>query len=176
MTTLSQRRLFLNSASVFGGEAIARLSTALMALAVARLYGLEALGNYGYALALASVLLIVPDFGLHLFAVRELSASQDRMPEVFWNVLWLKLGLTGIVVTLAVSLGEWGIANGERRVLLYILVLRILLQSFSQAAMALFRAIERMQYIALQQTVNSVVVVVWTGVALVSRASLPVLV
>ena len=143
-TTLFKRRLFVNSASVFGGEAIARLSTALMALAVARFHGLEALGNYGYALDLASVLLIVPDFGLHLFAVRELSASPDRMPEVFWNVLWLKLGLTGIVVTLAISLGEWGIANRERRVLLYILVMRILLQSFSQAAMAVFRAIERM--------------------------------
>jgi len=175
-TKVFRRRLFINSTSIFGGEAMARLSTALMALAVARFYGLEALGNYGYALALASVLLIVPDFGLHLFAVRELSTSLKRMPELFWNVLWLKLGLTGAVVAFALGFGEWGIANRERRLLFYILVIRILLQSFSQAAMAVFRAIERMQYIAVQQSVNSAVVVLWAGVSLASGAGLPILV
>lgn len=174
--TVFPRRLFINSTSIFGGEAMARFSTALMALAVARFHGLEALGNYGYALALASVLLIVPDFGLHLFAVRELSASPKSMPEIFWNVLRLKLALTGAVVAFAVSLGEWGIANQERRVLFYILVVRILLQSFSQAVMAVFRAIERMQYIALQQSLNSAVVVLWTGTALAVGASLPAVV
>jgi hypothetical protein len=55
-STALPRRLLINSTAIFGGEAIARLSTALMALVVARFYGMDALGNYGYALALASVL------------------------------------------------------------------------------------------------------------------------
>src|SRR6185295_16401131 len=94
MMTAFRRPLFINSASIFGGEALARLATALMALVVARFYGLEALGDYGYALALTSVLLIVPDFGLHLFAVREISSSSRESREVFWGMHWLKLGLT----------------------------------------------------------------------------------
>ena len=170
------RRFLINSTSIFGGEAIARLATALMALVVARFYGLDALGNYGYALALASVLLIVPDFGLHLFVVRELAASSSRTPEVFWGVHWLKLGLSGAVVAFAVGFGEWGIASPERRILLYVLVCRVLLQSFSQSAMAVFKAYERMEYVALQQFVNSMVVVIWVAASLAMRASLSVVV
>ena len=177
MSTARPRRLFINGTSIFGGEAIARLATALMALVVARFYGLEALGNYGYALALASVLLIVPDFGLHLFVVREIaSSSSKRVPEVFWNVHGLKLGLSAIVTAFAVSFGELAIADRERRLLFYVLTIRILLQSFSQAAMAVFKALEQMHYVALQQSVNSIVVIVWTALSLFVGARLPILV
>src|SRR5688572_6700885 len=173
-STVFPRRLFINSMSIFGGEAIARFATALMALVVARFYGPVALGNYGYALALSSVLLIVPDFGVHLFAVRELSSLPKRIPEVFWGMHWLKLGLSGVVATFAVVFGEWGVADPERRSLIYILTIRILLQSFSQAAMAVFKAFERMPYVALQQTVNSSVVVLWVAVSLALGARLEV--
>src|SRR5262245_36639201 len=148
-STTFPRRLFINIVSVLGGEALSRLSTALMALVVARFYGLEALGDYGYALALTSVLLIVPDFGLHLFVARELSSAMHECRKIFWGVHWLKLTLAAAVVVFALGFGEWGISTRERRLLFYILVLRVLLQSFSQSAMAIFRAIERMHYIAI---------------------------
>jgi len=147
-----------------------------MALVVARSFGSEALGNYGYALALTSVLLIVPDFGLHLFAVRELSATPRRLSEIFWGVHWLKFGLAVSVLIFTVGFGAWGITDRERRLLFYILVARVLLQTFSQAAMAIFKAVERMQYVAFQQSINSLVIVVWVGVSLALRARLPVLV
>jgi O-antigen/teichoic acid export membrane protein len=170
------RRLLINGTSIFGGEAIARVATALMAVVIARFYGSEALGNYGYALALASVLLIVPDLGLHLFAVREISSSPSRLSEIFWNVHGVKLGLSVAVAVFAVVFGEWGIADQERRLLFYILIVRVLLLSFSQAAMAVFKAIERMPYIALQQFVNTTVVVLWTAASLAWGVRLPVVV
>jgi len=176
MTPALPRRLLTNGISIFGGEAIARLATALMALAVARLYGLEAMGNYGYALAVASVLLIVPDFGLHLFVVRELSSSPQRIAEIFWNVHWIKLGLAASVLVFATAFGEWGIASWDRRWLFYILVIRILLQSFSQATMSIFRAVERMQYIAVQQSINSVLTILWVAAVVAFKASPLVLV
>ena len=40
--------------------------------------------------------------------------------------------------------------------------------------MAIFKAFERMQYIALQQFVNTAIIVVWVGAAVSMRASLPV--
>ena len=170
------RRVFVNSTSILGGEAIARLATASMALIVARFFGPDALGHYGYALAVASVLVIVPDFGLHLFTVRELSASPERIREVFWVVHWLKIGLAGAVVVFTACFAEWGIRDPERSVIFYILVGRALLQSFSQATMAVFKAFERMHYVAFQQFVNTLVVALWAAVALALRADLPVLI
>src|SRR5881397_3233341 len=116
------RRLLVNSASIFVGEAIARLATFLMAVVIARRYGSAALGDYGYALALASVLLVVPDLGLHLFAVRELSTDKRRLQTIFWNVHWLKFLLAAFVVVFALIFGKWGIAEEARRLLFYVLI------------------------------------------------------
>ena len=69
------RRLLVNGVSVFAGEAIARFATFILAIVIARRFGQAALGAYGYALALASVLVVVPDPGLNLFTVRELSSD-----------------------------------------------------------------------------------------------------
>jgi O-antigen/teichoic acid export membrane protein len=166
--------VFINGASIFSGEIIARLATALMALVVAHFFGSIALGDYGYALALASILIVIPDCGLHLFAVRELSASPRRLPEIFWGIHWIKLGLTGAVVAFTLFFGHFGIADRGRRILFYVLIGRVVLQTFSQATMAIFKAFERMKYITLQQFVNTVIIVVWVGAAVSMRASLPV--
>ena len=99
--------VFVNGASIFSGEIMARLATALMALVVAHFFGSIALGDYGYALALASILIVVPDCGLHLFAVRELSASPRRLPEIFWGIHWVKLGLIGAVVAFTLFFGAF---------------------------------------------------------------------
>jgi O-antigen/teichoic acid export membrane protein len=174
--TAGPQRLFINSASIFGGEALARLATALMALLIARVFGSEELGNYGYALAVASILLIVPDFGLHLFVVRELAASPKRISEVFWGVHWLKIGLTSAVLIFTFFFAHWGISDEERRLLFYILAVRVMLQSFSQATMAVFKAFERMHYVALLQFVNSCVVVLWSATSVLLGARLPILI
>lgn len=170
------RRLLVNGVSVFAGEAIARFATFILAIVIARRFGQAALGAYGYALALASVLVVVPDPGLNLFTVRELSSDKHRLASIFWNVHWLKLALCGLVVAFAVAYSNWFIPDDVTRVLLYVLIARVVLQTFSQASMAVFKAFERMQYIALQQSVNSAVVVTWVGTALLLHARLPILV
>jgi O-antigen/teichoic acid export membrane protein len=166
------RRLFLNSAAIFGGEAVARCATLVMAVIIARRFGPVALGEYGYALAFASVLLLVPDFGTHLFAVRELSTDPERLPAIFWNIHWLKLFLTGAAALLVILSGAWLIPDLGSRLLFYLLTGRVLLQTYSQASMAIFKAFEQMHFVAMQQSINSLVVVVWAGVALAFKADL----
>src|SRR6266699_5196025 len=109
------RRILINSASILAGEALVRFATFLMAVVIARRFGSAALGEYGYALALASVLLVVPDLGLHLFVVRELSTDKRRLQAIFWNVHWLKFVLAAFVVAFALIFGKWGIAEEARR-------------------------------------------------------------
>jgi O-antigen/teichoic acid export membrane protein len=170
------RRLFVNSAAIFGGEALARCATLVMAVIIARRFGPVALGEYGYALAFASILLLVPDFGTHLFAVRELSTCPEQLPAVFWSIHWLKLFLTGAVALLVVLSGARLIPDLGTRLLFYLLTGRILLQTYSQASMAIFKAFERMHFVAIQQSINSLVVVIWAGAALVFKADLWVVV
>ena len=179
MSAISQpfpRRLFLNTAAVFGGEAVARSATLLMAVIIARRFGPAALGEYGYALALASVLLLIPDFGMHLFVVREISTCPGGLPAIFWNVHWLKLFITGLLVIFIVLGSGWLIPDPGRCLLFYLLAARVLLQSYSQASVAVFKAFERMHFVAYQQSINSFVVVGWAAAALVLNANLWVVV
>lgn len=170
------RRTFVNSAAIFTGEGFARLSTFVMAVAIARLFGPVALGQYGYALALASILLLVPDLGLHLLAVRELAAEPAKLRAIFWSLHWLKLLLCGAVVAFTLLFGECVLKDRGRRLLLFVLVARVLLQTFSQAYMSIFKAFERMHYIAWQQFLNAALVIAWVGWALAMRAGLSVVV
>src|SRR5215475_8306060 len=127
------RRLIVNGASILAGEASARLATVLMAAVIARRFGSVALGEYGYALAITSVLLVIPDLGLHLFTVRELSVDKRQLGDLFWNVHCLKFILTGTVIIFALFIGQVIIAH-NRRALFYVLMTRVLLQTFSQAS------------------------------------------
>ncbi len=175
-TQTHPHRTIINGAAVFGGEALARLATFLTAIVVARWFGPVALGEYGYAVAFASLLVIIPDFGLHLFMVRELATTPLRLRQVYWNTHWLKLILASLVVIFALFYGPWGIPDPVRRILFYVLLIRLVLQTFSQASMAVFKAYERMHFVAFQQLVNAAVVVLWVGITMYGHFSLPIVV
>ncbi len=179
MAVLSQpipRRFLLNSGSIFAGEALARGATFLVAVVVARAFGPVALGEYGFAVAMMSVLLLVPDAGLHLFVVRELAASPERLRPVFWGVHWLKLPLLGAVLAFSILFCRFAVHDDGRRLFLLLLTAKVVLQTFSQAYMAIFKAFERMHYIAVQQLANAGLTGAWVGAALLLNANLPVVV
>ena len=179
MTLLARpwpRRLMINSTAIFAGEASTRLATLFVAIAVARSHGPMALGQYGYAVAVASVLLLIPDAGLHLCLVRELAADPGRLGPLFWGVNWLKLPLVVAVLTFSILWGEFVIHDAGRRVLLYLLTARVVLQTFSQAYMAVFKAFERMHFVAAQQFANTLLVAVWVGAAWWANASVTLVV
>jgi O-antigen/teichoic acid export membrane protein len=162
----------VNGLALFGGEAMSRSATFLVAVIIAHRFGPIALGQYGFALAVASVLLIVPDFGLHLLTTRELVVEPERLRRIFWSLHWIKLLLVCGAAGSTVLFGQVIVQDRVRRGLLYVLVARALLQSFSQSYMAIFKAFERMHYIALQQLVGAALAVACASVALVLRASL----
>jgi O-antigen/teichoic acid export membrane protein len=176
LTSAIHRRLLINGGSIFAGEAAARMTTFLVAVVVARSFGPGALGQYGFAVAVTSVLLLVPDAGLHLFIVRELAARPERLRPVFWGAHWLKLPLLTVAVTFSVFFARLAIHEEGKRILLYVLLLKIALQTFSQASMAVFKAFERMHYIAVQQFANAFFTALWVGGALLLHSSLAIVV
>lgn len=170
------RRLVVNGLAIFGGEAATRLTTLAMALIVARRFGADALGQYGYAVALTSILLLVPDFGLHLQAVRELATTPSRLGRVLGMMVALKSCLAIAVIVFVATLGFFGGNDRVRRDLLFILLLRLLFQTFSQGFMSVFKAHERMHYIAVQQSTNALFTFAWAGIALLTHAHLETMV
>jgi len=175
-TRSSTARTLANALCILGGEAFSRLATLIIAVVVARWFGSTALGQYGFALAFASIVLLVPDLGLNLLVTRDLAARPESLRPIFWGVHWLKFCLLATVAISTFLVGENFVHDSGRRTLIYILVGRALLQAFSQVYMAVFKAFETMQYIALQQLTNAVLVILAVGLALGLKANLPAVV
>lgn len=166
------RKTLVNGAALFGGETVSRLGGWLMAFIVAHRFGAAGLGQYAYAVAVASVLLMLPDFGLHLAAIRALSARPEQLRITFWTLHWIKLPLVGALVSGVLVFGGVALRDSGRRMLLYVLLARAVLMTFSQAYMAVFKAFERMHYIGLLQLANATVVLISVVAAWQVQASL----
>ncbi|MGH9470737.1 MAG: flippase [Terriglobia bacterium] len=149
------RRTVANGVSIFGAEAASRLATFVVAMVIARRFGPQALGEYGYALALTGILLVLPDMGLHLLATRELAAHPERLSVVVWRLFFLKAALFAGVIAIGALLAEVAIHDEARRALFLVLAARMVLQSISLGCAAVFKAFERMHYIALTQLANA---------------------
>ncbi len=170
------KRTIANVASIFSAEAASRLTTFIVALVIARRFGPLALGEYAYALALAGILLVLPDMGLHLWVIRELAAQPARLPIVLWRLFFLKTGLVAGVIMLAALLAEFGIHDQGRRILLPVLTARMVLQSISLGCAAVFKAFERMHYVTLTQTANATISFLALAACLLLRTNLTMVV
>lgn len=112
-------RTLVNNAAIFGGEAVSRLATLGMGVVVTRRFGPVTLGQYPHALALASLFLIIPDFGLHLLATQELTAESEQPGRIFWSLYWIKFFMVDGVALFAVLFGDEVLQDCRRRFLLH---------------------------------------------------------
>jgi O-antigen/teichoic acid export membrane protein len=165
-------QIFINTAALYAGEGLCRLTTLVVALIVARRFSAEALGQYGYAVALASVFVLLPDMGLHLLVTREIVGEPLSLPRAFWDLHWLKMVLVGFIAVGGLVFGALALHDAGRRGLFYILSIRALLQTFSLACMSFFKAMERMHFIAIQQLANGAVTVSGLAICLFLKTGL----
>jgi len=147
-------KILRNGAAIFLGEGLSRIGNFVIAVIIARQFGAAALGQYGYAVSVVSILLLLPDMGLHLSATQRVAENVGDLQRVFWNLHWIKFGLLVIVAVFAILFGEFAIHDGGRRLLFYVLTVRVLFLTFSQAYMSFYKATERMHFVTLQQAVG----------------------
>lgn len=88
----------------FGYLTVGRLlgdAFAFMFLVVlARVYGNEGVGHYGFALALTSVLVVLADFGLHNRSVKDISRDRAQFTAYYGRRVALRLMLCGAAFAL----------------------------------------------------------------------------
>ncbi|MCI0424064.1 MAG: oligosaccharide flippase family protein, partial [Acidobacteria bacterium] len=169
------KRTILNAASVFAGEFFVRLVNFAVPILIARVYDSSTLGKYSFGLACAALAALVPDFGLHLLTTREVASHPDKLSHYFWNVQSLKFLLTLIVAAVVLVLSLLAVSDQETRWIVWILTLRLLLQSVSYFFMAIIKAFERMHYLMLLQLTNIALVLLGLASGFVYKWPVPIL-
>lgn len=91
-------------ASMAAGKTLGDLLTFLLFLVLSRIYGEAGLGVYSFAMALTSSLIVMADYGLLNYSVKEVSSGEIDIHQFYSSVVWLRLLLL-LLVSLILIVG-----------------------------------------------------------------------
>lgn len=132
-------------------------------------------GNYGilsFALALTSILGIIPDFGLNILMTREIAKEKSLTIKYVNNVFSIKLLLISILVLLTfliLSLSEY---SPQIIYVIYFMVIFMIFNTFSIFYSWLFQSYEKLQYQSIAVILNSLLMFVGVLILIYYNSSL----
>jgi len=125
---------------------------------IARILGATALGEFSFALAFVSLFVFFHDFGLRTIIVREF-ANDNYKKEEFYSIISLKILLSSAVFILIFISSFFVVQNPEIRFVILILAVVSLINGFIDFFYAFFHARQRMEYRALIEIIQIVLLV-----------------
>ena len=143
------RRITRNFLSLSISEIFAKILQLIVFVYLARSFGPLEFGNFGFALAFSLIIVIIADFGLSTLLIREISRNRNKVKKYVSNALAIKLLLS--LVTFIAAFLYMNLMNytASIRAVTYIMVLFVVLQSFTDLFYSVFRAFEKMHYDAI---------------------------
>lgn len=166
------RRITRNFLSLSASEIISKILQLVIFVYLARIFGPFEFGNFGFALAFSGIVIIIADFGLTTLLVREISRNKDEEKKYFSNALAVKILFS--IVTFSATFLYLGFMDysGTIMAVTYIMVLFMVLQSFTDSFYSVFRAFERMHYDALIKVLRMVILSILIFATAVNNANL----
>jgi|GEM_PF-911679 len=162
------KRIAKNIAFIVGGGTFRAVLMPLFTIFIARELGTEGFGAFSFALALASVLVIVGEMGLPKMVVRELTNHKEDVAKYIGDLTILRL-ITGIasmgIIYLILVLSS---RSADTRLPLFLIGLSLLIfTGLRRFFDAIFQAFEVMKYQALVDMVD-ILLTFGVGTALLS--------
>lgn len=169
------QRVAKNALVLFLGQALSLLANLAVNVVLARHLGEEQFGAFTYTLVLVSFFALLADFGMKPVLVRELARQPENLSRILGNALLLKfllLALTFALAFVAPFLFNW---SSDLRTLLWILAGNMLLSAkiitLRIVPESVFHVHLRMEIPTLFQTLDAIILIVATLVAVSLHAS-----
>ena len=128
-----------------------------MFIGIARFYGPEIFGQFTFVHTLATIFLLVADFGLDVFLTTEIARQRNRANEIFQRFFSLKFIVSSIAV-----LGMWIVpvihpVNNSTLWLIGIFSFYVAFTAITNFYFALFKGFEQLQYETKVSFVNNII-------------------
>jgi len=151
-----KQTIFKNTFWLTIGTGVGKVFTIALIIYVARILGATEYGKFTFALAFISLFAVIHKFGLSPIIIREFAREEDRRKE-FYSVISLKILLSiGTLVLILVS-SLFISPDPDIRKIILILALFSLIDSFTTIFYAFFQARQRMEYRALAEIFQAIV-------------------
>jgi len=148
------RRLAKNTGMLFVAQIITYVLGFLYLMYTARYLGPDAYGILSFALAFTLIFGIISDLGLSQFIVREISRNKSLASKYLGNAIVLKIIASMITFSLVVIITNFLDYPKNTIIIVYLIALYVLINSFSQIFSAIFQSYEKMEYLALGTVLN----------------------
>ena len=164
MTTL--RRIAINTVFLLISQAVNLLLTFFYMTCMARYLGPAGYGILTFALAFTSIFGVFTDFNLQLLIAREVARDEKAVSKYLANITVIKIILCIITyILLAAVINLMGYPWQTVQVV-YLLGLSVLFTAFSQMFYAIFQSFQRLEFQAIGQMLNAVLMTLLVIVAI----------
>jgi O-antigen/teichoic acid export membrane protein len=152
--------LFKNSFWMFLAEFINKLVMFSLTILVARYLGVEGYGQLAFAMSFTGLFIILADFGTSTLAIKEIARDKDSMRKYLDNFVVLKFFLslfTILVIYLVLPFLEKPVSV---ELMVYLFGVFILITSTGEFISSIFKAYEKMEYIAISVVIRSITMLI----------------
>jgi O-antigen/teichoic acid export membrane protein len=148
--------LFKNSFLILSAEFLNKILMFSLSIIIARYLGAEGYGQFAFAMSFASLFFIFADFGISTLAVKEIARNNDIAKKYLNNFAILKLLLSIVTILLLCLVLSFIGKPFSIELMVYLFGGYILISSTSEFISSIFRAYEKMEYIALSIIIRAV--------------------
>jgi O-antigen/teichoic acid export membrane protein len=151
------RTIARNTLSLAVAEVITKLLAFILVIFVARYLGDVDYGKYAFALAFTSFFAIIADPGFSTLTIRELARDKELAGKYLGNISLVKFILSFVAFLLVVIFINLMHYPSDTTLAVYIAGAYVVLTSFNQFFISIFRAFEKMEYETLVRIIEKVI-------------------
>ena len=168
------RRITSNFLSLAIAEVVSKAIQLIIFIYIARVFGKSEFGKFGFALAFATISLVIVDFGINTSLIREISRNKKGVKKYVSNALIIKAFLSSITFLVASIFLKIGGYTDSIRIITYLMLLFVVLQSFTDLFYSVFRAFERMHYDSLIKVLRMFSLSTLVFIVIMNKASITI--
>src|SRR5207248_3052793 len=127
-------------AAASSGSAVLLLAVLMLA---GRWLGVEAFGQFSFAVALATIGESLMDWGLHQVTIRSVARDPASAGSVFRNSLALKFGPSVAMVIVLTLIGRWAKSEPDVRIACTLLAVSAVMRSYLLTIRGILQGLER---------------------------------
>ncbi len=160
------KSILMNTSYLFFSDLVSKIFGFIYITYAARYLGADGFGIISFSLALAGIFSFCIDLGLSTLMIREISKNRALKDLFFRNVMMLKLISSPIVFFIILAITHILDYPINISLVIYIITLSTIINSFSLTITSVFQAFEEMKYISINNIINSLMLLIFSVIAI----------
>lgn len=157
LTNISTRQTFIkNTFWLLLAEVFNKGFVFLLTVALARHLGASGFGQFSFALGFVGLFVTVADFGINIFATKEIAREKNLASRYVENIVGIKSVLSFITLLLIFVVINLLDQSTETKWIVYLLGIYVVVNSYNDFFVGVYRAHERMEFEFLAKFVQGI--------------------